>query len=87
MKKTVRWPAWASANLGSKGFFYASWASTSAFAGIMPTFLGFIPSAFKNCRTCVGLRTMPVRASILAAASATVAGGRCRNSASIIVRW
>jgi hypothetical protein len=46
-------------------------------AGIIPTFRGLIPSAFKNCRTGVGLRVIPVKASILAAASATVAGGRC----------
>ena len=44
------------------------------------------PKAFKNCRTCVGPRSRPVRAAILAAASATLAGGRCRKSASMLVR-
>jgi hypothetical protein len=58
-------------------FLHASWAATFAVAGLIPTFRGVIPSAFKNCRTCVGLRVIPVKAAILAAASATVAGGRC----------
>jgi hypothetical protein len=58
-------------------FLNAAWASTFALAGSIPIVRGFIPSAFKNCRTCVGLRVIPVKAAILAAASATVAGGRC----------
>jgi hypothetical protein len=55
----------------------ASWAATSALAGIIPTWRGCLPSAFQNCRTGGGRRTIPVKASILAAAAATVAGGRC----------
>jgi hypothetical protein len=67
-------------------FFNAAWASTSAWAGIMPTFLGVIPHACTNCRPGVGLRAIPVRASIRAAAAATVVGGCGRNSASIVAR-
>jgi hypothetical protein len=58
-------------------FLNVSWAATSALAGILPTFSGFIPSECKNWRTWVGFRAIPVRASIRAAASITVAGGCC----------
>jgi len=67
-------------------FLNASWAATSALAGIIPTFSGFMPSERKNWRTWVGFRTIPVRASIRAAASVTVAGGCCVNATSSIGR-
>ena len=65
----------------------ASWAATSAVAGSTPTRRGRLPSTVQTWRTCVGVRAMPGRASMLAAAAATVAGGGWRNSASIVARW
>src|SRR5574341_1806767 len=40
-------------------FLNASWASTSALAGIVPPLRGFIPRACRNCRTYVGPRVTP----------------------------
>ena len=73
--KTARRPACASAQRGSRLFLNVSCAATSALARSIPTFSGFSLSERKNWRTWVGLRTIPVSASMLAAASATVAGG------------
>jgi hypothetical protein len=65
--------ALAGLGLGAPGlqtvFLHACGASTSALAGIIPTLRGGLPSAFNNGRTCGGLRTIPVKASILAAAA------------------
>ena len=46
---------------------------------------GFIPSFFKNSRVWVGPRLTPVRSSILAAASAEVAGGCARKYSSSLL--
>src|SRR5262245_51484362 len=68
------------------GFLTASGASTSALAGSIPTWRGFMPSACQNCRTGVGWRAIPVSSVILALASTTVAGGWSRHEASSVER-
>jgi hypothetical protein len=60
---------------GLQTFFKLLLSSTSAFAGIIPTCIGFIPNTHKNCRTGVGLRAIPISSSLFATASTTLAGG------------
>jgi hypothetical protein len=48
---------------------------------------GFIPGTFNAWRICVGLRVIPVKASILAVGSARVVGGCRRKSVSIVTQW
>jgi hypothetical protein len=54
----------------------ASWAATAAGAGRTPPRRGRLPRRVNKCRPGVGWGVIPVKASILAAASAMVAGGR-----------
>ena len=75
-KKIARLPCLASSMRGSNSLsLKLSCASGLAFDGIAPTFLGRIPSEFRNLPTALGLRFSPVSSSIFCIASLMLAGG------------
>lgn len=86
-QQTTRCAALASAQRGARcSVLQASCAVTAALAGMGPPVRGLIPQDWMTWRTCVGPRLSPVRASMLAPAAATVAGGHGRQAASLRAR-